>query len=95
MQHTIYGWDTMRTQRLSFVVDKDTEKEFRRIMSHFSTGNKNQTFIWLVKEFRRILFEAQLYRRLVKDVKPHESLWDSTDDTQMTECNVCQDPDGR
>ncbi|MBU7038619.1 MAG: hypothetical protein HXS52_11865 [Theionarchaea archaeon] len=75
----------MRTQRLSFVVDKDTEKEFRKIMSHFSTGNKNQTFIWLVKQFRRILSEAQLYRRLVKDVQAHEALWECTDDTEEAE----------
>jgi hypothetical protein len=85
----------MRTQRLSFVVDKDTEKEFRKIMSHFSTGNKNQTFIWLVKQFRRIHFEAQLYRRLVKDVQAHESLWECTDDTDEAESDTCQDTDGR
>jgi hypothetical protein len=72
----------MRTERLSFVIDEDTDKEFQRIMEHFGTENKNETFIKLIVSFKRLYFESQLYRRFIKDATAYEILWEQKGDDE-------------
>ncbi|MBU7032042.1 MAG: hypothetical protein HXS53_05895 [Theionarchaea archaeon] len=65
----------MQSNRSSFIVDKTTEEEFLKIMEELDSHNKNQTFIRIITSFRRLSFESQLFRRLMKQVQTHENLW--------------------
>ena len=67
--------DCMQSNRFSFIVDKTTEEEFLKIMEELDSSNKNQTFIRVITSFRRLYFESQLFRRLMKQVQTHENLW--------------------
>ena len=67
--------DSMQSNRFSFIVDKDTEEEFLKIMEELDSSNKNQTFIRIISSFRRLYFESRLFRRLKKQVQIHENLW--------------------
>ncbi len=72
----------MQTKRFSFIVDKETEQEFCKIMEQFDTANKNWTFIKMVSNFRRLYCESQSFRQLVKHVQTHENLWNQEEELE-------------
>lgn len=72
----------MQTKRFSFIVDKKTEQEFCKIMDQLDTANKNQTFIRIVSSFRRLHSESQSFRKLMKQVRAHENLWEQKEETE-------------
>ncbi|MGD2072203.1 MAG: hypothetical protein PVG65_01790 [Candidatus Thorarchaeota archaeon] len=65
----------MQTKRFSFVVDQKTEQEFKKIMEYFDTKNKNQTFVKIVSNFRRIQCESQSFRQLLRQVQTQD-VWE-------------------
>lgn len=78
----------MQTKRFNFVVDKETEQEFHKIMEQLDTTNKNQTFIRLVSSFRRLYFESQLFRQLMKEFRVHENLWEQREEIESEIADV-------
>jgi hypothetical protein len=65
----------MQKKRFSFVVDQKTEQEFKKIMEYFDTKNKNQTFVKIVSDFRRIHCESQSFRQLMRQVQTQD-VWE-------------------
>ena len=72
----------MQSNRFSFIVDKDIEEEFLKIMEELDSSNKNQTFIRIISLFRRLYFESRLFRRLMKQVQTHENLWNEKENDE-------------
>jgi hypothetical protein len=56
-------------------VDQKTEQEFKKIMEYFDTKNKNQTFVKIVSNFRRIQCESQSFRQLLRQVQTQD-VWE-------------------
>jgi len=83
----------MQSNRFSFIVDRETEEEFLKIMKELDSHNKNQTFIRVVSIFRRLYFESQLFRRVMKQVQTHENLWNKKEQDEYTLIDVIQ-PEG-
>ena len=83
----------MQSNRFSFIVDRETEEEFLKIMEELDSHNKNQTFIRVISTFRRLYFESQLFRRLMKQVQTHENLWNEKEQEEYTCIDVIQ-PEG-
>jgi len=82
--------DSMQSNRFSFIVDKDIEEEFLKIMEELDSSNKNQTFIRIISLFRRLYFESRLFRRLMKQVQTHENLWNEKEQDEYTKIDVMQ-----
>jgi len=80
----------MQSNRFSFIVDKDIEEEFLKIMEELDSSNKNQTFIRIISLFRRLYFESRLFRRLMKQVQTHENLWNEKEQDEYTKIDVMQ-----
>jgi hypothetical protein len=85
--------DCMQSNRFSFIVDRETEEEFLKIMEELDSHNKNQTFIRVISTFRRLYFESQLFRRLMKQVQTHENLWNKKEQDEDLIIDVIQ-PEG-
>jgi hypothetical protein len=83
----------MQSNRFSFIVDRETEEEFLKIMEELDSHNKNQTFIRVITSFRRLYFESQLFRRVMKQVQTHENLWNEKEQDEYTSIDVIQ-PEG-
>lgn len=66
---------TMQTERFSFIVDRETERKFHRIMEHLNTKNRNQTFIAMVSCFMKLHIQAELFRQFAEQALDHKEIW--------------------
>jgi hypothetical protein len=65
----------MQKERFNFIVDKDTQREFSKIMELLGIDNKNQTFIVVIKTYLKKHVESELYKKIKKDILAYEVLW--------------------
>ena len=72
----VYEGVIMQKERFSFAVNKETQKEFHKIMEFLGSKNKNQTFTVVVSTYMKKHVESELYRKIKEDIQAYDVLWE-------------------